>query len=63
MAAKAGDKVKELNAEITVEMAMVKANCLKNCPLSPLTNANGTKTAHRVSAIATIGPDTSRIAW
>ncbi|MCY1422233.1 hypothetical protein D9M71_379090 [compost metagenome] len=27
-AAKAGDNVSELNAEITVEMAMVKANCL-----------------------------------
>ena len=27
-AAKAGDKVSELNAEITVEIAMVAANCL-----------------------------------
>ncbi|MNJ67163.1 hypothetical protein D3C77_633070 [compost metagenome] len=27
-AASAGDRVRELKAEITVEMAMVKANCL-----------------------------------
>jgi len=27
-AARAGDKVSELKAEITVEIAMVKANCL-----------------------------------
>ncbi|MCY1248578.1 hypothetical protein D9M72_620230 [compost metagenome] len=27
-AAKAGDRVRELKAEITVEIAMVKANCL-----------------------------------
>ncbi|MNP65476.1 hypothetical protein D3C76_1610670 [compost metagenome] len=27
-AARAGDRVSELNAEITVEMAMVRANCL-----------------------------------
>ncbi|MNN48809.1 hypothetical protein D3C81_1633080 [compost metagenome] len=27
-AASAGDRVSELNAEITVEMAMVNANCL-----------------------------------
>ncbi|MNM76457.1 hypothetical protein D3C81_882830 [compost metagenome] len=27
-AARAGDRVRELKAEITVEMAMVRANCL-----------------------------------
>src|SRR6478735_10908190 len=48
----AGDKVSELNAEITVEIAIVSANCLKNWPDRPLMNAVGRNTAHRTSAVA-----------
>ena len=50
-------------AEITVEMAIVAANCRKNCPVRPCMKVMGTNTAHRTMAMATIGPDTSRIAW
>jgi len=38
----AGLKVSELNAEITVETAMVNANWRKNCPMMPVMNAHGT---------------------
>ncbi len=34
-AASAGLSVSELNAEITVETAIVSANCRKNCPTIP----------------------------
>ena len=61
-AASAGESVSELKAEMTVENAMVSANCLKNMPVRPLTNASGTKTAESVSAMAMIGSDTSLIA-
>src|SRR3546814_8800083 len=50
-AASAGDNVSELKAEITVEMAIVMANCLKNWPLRPVMNAMGTNTATSVSEI------------
>src|SRR3984957_13286170 len=58
----AGDSVSELNAEMTVEIAIVSANCLKNSPDNPLMNAVGRNTAHSTSAVAMIGPVTSRIA-
>ena len=61
-AASAGESVRELKAEMTVEKAMVSANCLKNMPVNPLTNASGTKTADSVSAIAMMGSETSLIA-
>src|SRR5262245_21815795 len=35
-AVRAGLKVSELNAEISVETAIVSANCLKNNPVMPL---------------------------
>src|SRR6202041_3547568 len=60
-AARAGLKVSDTKQEITVEAAMVVANCLKNRPEIPDMNAEGTNTAHRVSAIATRAPDTSSI--
>ena len=44
-AASAGLSVSELNAEMTVETAMVSANCRKNWPVMPLMNAHGTNTA------------------
>ena len=62
MAARAGLKVSELNAEITVETAMVRANWRKNMPVMPLMKAHGTNTADSTRATATTGPDTSSIA-
>src|SRR3982074_3561551 len=49
-AASAGLKVSETKQEITVEAAMVVANCLKNRPEMPEMKAEGTKTAQRVRA-------------
>src|SRR6202022_4135469 len=60
-AASAGLKVSETKQEITVEAAMVVANCLKNRPEMPEMKADGTKTAHRVSAMAMSAVDTSLI--
>ncbi len=61
-AASAGLSVNELNAEITVETAMVNANCRKNWPVMPLMNAHGTNTAASTRATATTGPVTYSIA-
>ena len=47
----AGLRVIETKQEITVEAAIVTANCLKNSPEMPERKAEGTKTAHKVSAI------------
>src|SRR6516162_9056789 len=58
IAASAGLSVSELNAEITVETAMVTANWRKNCPVMPLMNAHGTNTADSTSATAITGPAT-----
>ena len=52
MAARAGLSVSELNAEMTVETAMVTANWRKNWPVMPLMNAHGTNTAHSTRATA-----------
>jgi len=41
LAAEAGLSVSELNAEITVDTAMVKANCRKNWPMMPVMKAHG----------------------
>jgi hypothetical protein len=62
IAASAGDKVSALNAEISTEMAMVSANCLFRLPWMPPMKATGMKTAARISAMLTTGPDTSSIA-
>src|ERR1700693_4685072 len=62
-AARAGLKVSETKQEITVEAAMVVANCLKNRPEMPEMKAEGTKTAQRVSAMAMSAVDTSLIVW
>src|SRR6266481_4544053 len=63
MAASAGLSVNELIAENTVDTEIVTANCLKNCPVMPPTNAQGTNTAQSTSATAIIGPVTSSIAF
>ena len=61
-AARAGDSVSELSAEIAVETAMVSANWRKNVPVMPAINAVGTKTEQSTRAIATNAPPTSVIA-
>src|ERR1700751_1169071 len=48
----AGLNVSETKQEITVEAAMVAANCVKNRPEKPEMKAVGTKTAHRGRAMA-----------
>ena len=45
-----------------VEMAIVRANCRKNCPVMPLMKAHGTKTALRTSPTAITGPETCSMA-
>src|SRR5487761_1621193 len=61
-AVSAGHNVSELNAEMTVETAIVNANCRKNCPVMPLMKAHGMKTALNTSPTATTGPETCCIA-
>ena len=58
MTANAGLSVKELNADMTVEMAIVIANCRKNCPTMPEMNAQGTNTADSTRPTAITGPAT-----
>ena len=45
IAARAGLRVSELNAEMIVEIAIVRANWRKNWPTIPVMNAQGTNTA------------------
>src|ERR1700724_1690380 len=53
--------VRETKQEMTVDAAIVTANCRKNSPEIPERKADGTKTAHRVSAIEINAPPTSSI--
>jgi hypothetical protein len=57
----AGLSVNETKHEITVDAAIVTANWRKNSPEIPERKAEGTKTAHRVSAIEMSAPPTSSI--
>ena len=57
-AVRAGLKLSELNAEMNVETAIVRANCRKNCPVIPLMKAQGMNTALKTSPTAMTGPDT-----
>src|SRR5260221_2679577 len=54
-----GLSVSETKQEITVEAAIVTANCLKKRPEIPEMKAEGTKTAHNVRGIAREAPPTS----
>src|SRR5882672_6842025 len=54
-----GLSVSETKQEMTVDAAIVTENCLKNIPEIPEMKADGTKTAHSVSAIETSAPPTS----
>ena len=51
-----------MNAEITVEAAIVSANWRKNWPTIPVMNAHGTNTAVSTRPMAITGPDTSSMA-
>ena len=62
IAASAGLRVSELMAESTVETAIVRANCRKNCPTIPVMKPQGTNTAHSTRATPMMGPVTSSIA-
>ncbi len=61
-AASAGLRLSELIVEITVDIAIVSANCRKNWPTMPEMNAHGTKTADSTRPTAMIGPATSSMA-
>ena len=63
MAQRAGLSVRETKHEMTVEAAIVIANCLKNSPEIPEMKATGTNTAQRVRAMAISAADTSSIVW
>ena len=58
----AGVSVSATSADSSVETATVIANCLYMTPAMPPRKPTGTKTAARISAIATTGPLTSSIA-
>src|SRR5215470_11242220 len=60
-AQRAGLRVRETRHEMTVDAAIVTANCRKKSPDIPEIKAEGTKTAHNVSAIETNAPPTSSI--
>jgi hypothetical protein len=57
----AGLRVSETKQEITVEAAMVVANCVKKRPEIPEMKADGRNTAHSVSAMAMSAVETSSI--
>src|ERR1700722_19068713 len=57
----AGLRVSETKHEMTVDAAIVTANCRKKSPEIPERKADGTKTAHNVSAIEISAPPTSSI--
>src|SRR3984893_6838377 len=56
---RAGLRVSETKHEMTVDAAIVTANCRKKSPDIPERKADGTKTAHNVSAIEISAPPTS----
>src|SRR5260370_42151419 len=59
---RAGLRVSETKHEMTVDAAIVTANCRKKSPDIPERKADGTKTAHNVSAIEISAPPTSSMA-
>ena len=58
----AGLSVSELNAEMIVETAIVRANWRKNWPVMPEMNTQGTNTAGQHQADGDDRPETSSIA-
>ena len=63
IAQSAGESVNELIPLNTVDAAMVKANCLYNCPVMPLINVVGMNTAKSTNTTPIIGPVISLIAF
>ena len=61
-AVNAGLSVSELNVEISIDTAIVKANCRKNWPMMPVMNAHGTNTALSTKPTAITGPETCSMA-
>src|ERR1700744_5226202 len=61
-AAKAGESVNALNAEIAIANAMVSANCLYRMPVVPGKNETGTNTEINTSEVAMTALVTSPIA-
>ena len=59
---RAGDKVKALKAEISIDMAIVTANCLNSVPVIPSSKREGRNTAASTKAMAITGPETSCMA-
>src|ERR1035437_10251547 len=59
----AGVNDSAMNADITTDMAIVMANCWYRRPTMPEIKPTGTKTAARMSAMATTGAEISFIAW
>ena len=62
MADSAGESVSALNAEMSMEMAMVTANCWNSVPVMPGSSREGRNTAASTRAMAMTGPDTSSMA-
>src|SRR5713226_4195687 len=58
---RAGLRVRETKDDMTDDAALVTANCRKKSPDIPERKADGTKTAHNVSAIEISAPPTSSI--
>ena len=58
----AGVSDNALNADTSMAIAIVTANCLLSRPWMPPIKPTGMKTAARISAMLTTGPETSRIA-
>ena len=52
----AGERVSALIPLNAVDIAIVKANCLYNCPVIPPMKAVGTNTASRTNTSPIIGP-------
>ena len=63
MAVSAGVSVNATHPDTTTEMAMVMANCLYICPVTPSNMATGINTEHSTSTMAITGPVTSSMAW
>src|SRR5665213_507637 len=62
IAARAGERVSALNAEIAIENAMVSENCLYRMPVVPGKKLTGTNTEISTSDVATTALVTSRMA-
>ena len=59
---KAGERVRALKAEMSIDTAMVMANCLNRVPVIPSSRSEGRNTAASTRAMAITGPLTSCMA-